>query len=151
MRAGQAHSKATNTLIQQLASASQTHTHTHTQRRCCRSSPLQLKWLSSPALQWLNPFSSTGTEPSPFLNTDYNTILEALLNSSRLSLSASISGSPALSTCKLSVPLCCANGCLASTLHHYTSTPPSRRERDRLEQKRKEGEREGLMEVWPVS
>ncbi len=81
-------------------------THTHT-ARCCRSSPLQLTLLSCTAVIKSFLFNRNWTEPLSKHFSDYNTILEALLNSSCLSLSASISGSPALSTRKLSVPLLC--------------------------------------------
>lgn len=136
MRAGQAHNKATNTLIQQLASASQTHTHTHTATVLqVFFAVAEMTLLSCIAVIKSFLFNWNWIEPLSKHFSDYNTVLEALLNNSRLSLSAPISGSR-----KLSVPLCRANGCLASTLHHYTSTPPSRRERDSLEQKRRERE-----------
>ncbi len=120
--------------------ARDTHTHTHTHRATVLQvvfAAAEITLLSCTAVIKSFLFNWNWIEPLSKHFSDYNTVLEALLNSSRLSLPAPISGSR-----KLSVPLRCANGCLASTLHHFTSTPPSRREKDSLEQKRRERERQ---------
>lgn len=147
MRAGQAHSKATNTLIQQLASASQTHTHTHTQRRCCRSSPLQLTLLSCTAVIKSFLFNRNWTEPLSKHFSDYNTIVKALLNSSCLSLSASISSSPALSTRKLSVPLLCQRlpSKHITSLHIHPSLQRRERQAGTKEERGREGGTDGSL------
>lgn len=146
MRAGQAHSKATNTLIQQLASASQTHTHTVTVLQVV-SAAAEMTLLSCTAVIKSFLFNRNWTEPLSKHFSDYNTILEALLNSSCLSLYASISGSPALSTRKLSVPLLCQRlpSKHITSLHIHPSLQRRERQAGTKEERGREGGTDGSL------